>query len=59
MDREECETGQDQNLLNIPFIDDDNVKDNDDGEEDNNEKARRKEGMTRPHDKLSTIQHSK
>ena len=54
MDREECETSQDQNLLNIPFIDDDNVEDIDDGE-----KVRRKEGMTRPHDKLSTIQHSK
>ena len=56
MDREECETGQDQNPFNIPFIDEDNV---DDVEEDNNEKARRKEGMTRPHDKLSTIQHNK
>ena len=59
MYREECETGQDQSLFNIPFIDDDNVEDNGDGEEDNDEKVRRTEGMIRPHDKLSTIQHSK
>ena len=59
MYREECETGQDQSLFNIPFIDDDNVEDNEDGKDDINEKARRKEGTTTPHDKLSTIQHSK
>ena len=44
MDREECETGQDQNLLNIPFIDDDNVEDIDDGEEDTNKKWEEKKG---------------
>ena len=52
MDREECEAGQDkdQDILNIPFIDDDN-------DDDNDEKVRRKEGINRPHEKLRTIQH--
>ena len=60
MDREQCDTAQDKDLLNIPFIDDDNDEDIDDGEDDDNdEKVRKKQEMTRPNEKLSTIQHSK
>ena len=52
MDREECEAGldKDQDILNIPFIDDDN-------DDDNDKKVIRKEGINRPHEKLRTIQH--
>ena len=59
MDREQCDAGQDQDILNIPFIDDNIDEDGDDDVDDNDEKVRRKEGMTRRHDKLSTIQQSK
>ena len=53
MDREDRDTGQGQDILNIPFIDDDN-----NGEDYEDKKVRRKEWMTRPHDELSTIQQT-